>query len=209
MSTTMLPVGSLTGRPGADGRGHRLLDDVDPARARLVACLLDRALLHPGDAARHRHHHPRLGQVAAPVHLLDEIAQHALGHVEVGDDPVLERPDRHDVAGRPADHPFGFHPDRHDLAGVGVEGHHRRLVEHDPATPHVHQGVRGAQIDGHVTAQESQRVAHREREPSGRVLLGVVLYMGHGCGPPRGSNAALCPSWTRPGPPKRGRERRS
>jgi hypothetical protein len=73
---------------------------------------------------------------------------------------VLERPDRHDVPGRPADHPLGFHPDRHDLAGVGVEGHHRRLVEHDPAPPHVHQGVRGAEIDGHVTAQESQRVTH-------------------------------------------------
>ena len=31
MSTTMLPVGSCTGRPGADGGGHRLLDDVGRA----------------------------------------------------------------------------------------------------------------------------------------------------------------------------------
>ena len=89
MSTTMLPVGSLTGQPGPDRRGHRLLDDVDPARAGLVAGLLDRALLHPGDAAGHRDDDPRLGQMAALVHLLDEVPEHPLGDVEVGDDAVL------------------------------------------------------------------------------------------------------------------------
>ena len=34
MSTTMLPVASWTGQPGADRGGHRLLDDVHLARAR-------------------------------------------------------------------------------------------------------------------------------------------------------------------------------
>ena len=38
---------------GADRRGHRLLDDVHLAGAGLVAGFLDRALLDPGDAARH------------------------------------------------------------------------------------------------------------------------------------------------------------
>src|SRR4029078_2763355 len=115
MSTTMFPVGSLTGRPApiaaaigsatlyttrATRRVHRLLDNVHPPGARLVPGFLDRALLHPGDAAGLRHDDPGLGQVPAPVHLLDEIAQHALGHVEIGDDAVFERPHGHDVAWR-------------------------------------------------------------------------------------------------------------
>ena len=92
-STTMLPVASCTGQPGADRGGHRLLDDVDPAGAGLVAGLLDRALLDGGDPARHADDHPRLGEVAAAVHLLDEEPQHLLGRLEVGDHAVLERPD--------------------------------------------------------------------------------------------------------------------
>ena len=202
MSTTMLPVGSLTGRPGADRRGHRLLDDVDAPRPGLVARLLDRALLHAGDAARHRDDDPRLGQVAALVHLLDEIPEHSLGDVEVRDHPVLEWPDRHDVAGRPADHAFGLDPDSHNLAGVGVQRHHGRLVEHDPAAPHVDQGVRGAKVDRHIAAQERQRVAHVEQEPSEKGPTGcsVLLLKVRRVTTLR---AALFPSSTRAGLPKR------
>src|ERR1700761_2152745 len=69
MSTTMLPVGSLTGRPGAVAgalrRRHRLLDDVDPAGAGLVPGLLDGRLLDTGDAARHRDDDPGLGHPGA------------------------------------------------------------------------------------------------------------------------------------------------
>src|SRR3989442_241133 len=38
------------------------------------------------------------------VHLLDEVTEHLLRDVEVGDDSVLERPDRLDRAGRAAGH---------------------------------------------------------------------------------------------------------
>src|ERR1051326_3133120 len=66
MSTIIEPVGSATGRAA-------------PAR------LLDRALLDAGDAGGHAHHHPRM-RPAVLVHLLDEVAQHLLGDIEVGDD---------------------------------------------------------------------------------------------------------------------------
>jgi hypothetical protein len=42
------------------------------------------------------------------VHLLDEVAEHLLADLEVGDDAVLQRPDGLDVAGRAADHPLGL-----------------------------------------------------------------------------------------------------
>ena len=39
---------------------------------------------------------------------------------------------------------------------LDVDRDHGRLVEHDPAAPHVHQGVGRSEIDGHVTAEESR-----------------------------------------------------
>ena len=152
-------------QPGADRGGHRLLDDVDPASAGLVAGLLDGALLDPGDAARHRHDDARLREVPALVHLLDEVAEHAFGDVEVGDDAVLQRPDRHDVARRPADHALGLDADSDDLAGVGVDRDDGRLIEHDASPADVDQSVRRAQIDRHVATEKRQLVAHEEREP--------------------------------------------
>src|SRR5581483_582313 len=54
--------------PGADRRSHGLLDDEDLAGARLVAGVLDRALLHTRDAGRHADHQARAGGTTALVH---------------------------------------------------------------------------------------------------------------------------------------------
>jgi hypothetical protein len=149
--------GLVHGQPGADRGGHRLLDDVDPARAGLVAGLLDRPLLDGGDPARHAHDHPRLGEVAAAVHQRDEVAQHLLGGLEVGDHAVLERPDRGDVLGGAADHLLGFVPDGDQLAGLLVDRDHARLVDQDAPAAHVDERVGGAQVHGHVPADEIGR----------------------------------------------------
>src|SRR6202050_513135 len=127
-------------QPGTDRRGHRLLDDVHAPRAGLVTGFLDRALLDAGDAAGHRDDDARLSQVAAFVHLLDEVSEHSLGDVEIRYHAVFQGPDRNDVAGRSADHAFGFHPDGDDLPRVRVQSHHRWLIEHDSTSADVHRG---------------------------------------------------------------------
>jgi hypothetical protein len=100
--------GLMHRKAGADRRGHRLLDDEDLAGPGRVAGILDCALLDAGDARGDADDEARLGEVTALVHLLDEVAQHALRGVEVGDDAVLQRTDRHDVAGRASDHALGL-----------------------------------------------------------------------------------------------------
>ena len=79
---------------GADGRGHRLFDQVDLAGAGAERRLADRAALdlrgaagHADDDARARLHH------RARVDHLDELLEHLLGDGEVGDDAVLHRAD--------------------------------------------------------------------------------------------------------------------
>ena len=143
---------------GADRRRHRLLDQVGLAGAGREAGLLDRPLLDPGDAGGDADDDARVGE-AVGVHLLDEVAQHLLGDVEVGDHPVLERPDRGDRAGGAAQHPLRLDADRVDLAGVGVDRHHRGLGEDDAASAHVDERVGRAEVDGHVAAAEPSEIA--------------------------------------------------
>ena len=122
------------------------------------AGLLDRALLDPGHAGGDADDDPRVGE-AVRVHLLDEVAQHLFGDVEVGDHAVLERPDRGDRAGRAAEHPLRFGADRVDLAVERVDRDHRGLGEDDAAAAHVDERVGRAEVDGHVAAAQPSQVA--------------------------------------------------
>src|ERR1039458_7543596 len=92
MSTTIDPVGSPTGRPAPIAAAIRSsIREARRAPARGEG-LFDRALLHTGHPGGHADDDARVCE-AALVDLLDEVAQHLLGHVEVCDHTVLQRPD--------------------------------------------------------------------------------------------------------------------
>ena len=157
MSTIMLPVGSETGRPAPIAAAIGSSIRYACARACRERGLLDRALLDARHAAGHADDDARV-RPAILVHLLDEVAQHLLGHVEVGDHAVLERPDRRDRAGRAPEHALRLDADGVHLTRALVDRHHRGLREHDPAASHVHERVGRAKVDGHVSAAESAEV---------------------------------------------------
>jgi hypothetical protein len=64
---------------------------------------------------------------AVVVHLLDEVAEHLLRDVEVGDDAVLQRTDGGDRAGCSAEHALRFDPDGVHLARALVDRDHGGL----------------------------------------------------------------------------------
>ena len=100
------------------------------------------------------------------VHLLDEVAEHLLGDVEVGDDAVLQRANGGDRAGRAAEHPLRLDSDGVHLAAAGVDRDHGGLGQDDAASADVHERVGRAQVDRHVAAAEACEVvedAHRGR----------------------------------------------
>jgi len=132
MSTTMLPAGSVMGSLGPVGR-------VD-----------DGALFHLRDLAGHPDDDARVHEHLPPVRLLDEVVQHPLGHLEVGDDAVLHGPDGDNVARRAAQHLLGFLADRFHFTGHLVDGDNRRLVDDDALALGVDQRVGRAQINGKV-----------------------------------------------------------
>ena len=145
------------GKSRADRRGHRLLDQIRLACAGAQRRFLDGALLDAGDARRDADDDPRMREPVL-VHLLDEVAQHLLGHVEVGDHAVLQRADRADRAGGASEHPLRLEPDRVHLARPLVDRDHRGLGEHDAAPSYVHESVGRAKVDGHVTTAETGEV---------------------------------------------------
>ena len=93
------------GQARADRRGHRLLDQIGLPGPRRETGLLDRSLLDPGDARGDADHHPGVRE-AILVDPLDEVAQHLLGHVEVGDHTILERSDGSNGSGGATQHPL-------------------------------------------------------------------------------------------------------
>ena len=88
MSTTMLRDGVVDRQVGADGRRHGLLDDIDPAGPRTGGGVLERPAFDTGHLAGHADDHARPDEARGPD-LVDEVAQHPLGHVGIGDDPVV------------------------------------------------------------------------------------------------------------------------
>src|SRR5687768_4224006 len=102
----------LDRQPDADRRRHRLRDHEHLLRSGAERRVANRALLHLGDAARHAHDHARLHLEDVIVDdELQKIAQHLLGHVEVGDHAVLHRPDGDHSFRGAAEHPLRLESD--------------------------------------------------------------------------------------------------
>ena len=143
-------------QPGADRGGQRLLDQVGGAGPGGQARLGERALLDVGDPRRGAHDHPRMREAPA-LDLAEEVAQHLLGHLEVGDHPVAQGPDRRDRGRGAPDHPLGLVAHRVHAAGGGVDGDDRGLGGDDALVAHVDERVRGAEVDRDVAPAGSEQ----------------------------------------------------
>ena len=64
-----------------------------------------------------------------------------------------EGADGHDVAGSTAQHGLSLGAHLQQAAGILVDGHHRRLVEHDALTLNIDQYRCGTQIDPDILCQ--------------------------------------------------------
>src|SRR5262249_25265319 len=116
---------------GADRRRHRFLDEVHFTRLRAVRAVLHRSLLDLRDLRRHADDDAPAHPGVAVVRLLDEVGQHRLGDFEVGDDAVLHRLDRNDVARGAPEHFLRVLAHRFDAAVDFVDGDDRGLVDDD------------------------------------------------------------------------------
>ena len=135
------------------------------ARACLLGAFAHGAFLHLGDARGHRDDHTRSAHGAAVVvNLADEMPQHRLRHLKVGDHAVLQRADGGDAAGRAAQHAFRVITHGHHLVGAGFDRHHRRFPQYDSVIFDINQRVCGSEVDANVFCDKTKKSAKPEHE---------------------------------------------
>lgn len=133
----------------ADRRRDRLLDQVDAARAGLHGGVDRRLRLHASDERGHAERHPRFHHIVG-TGLFHEVFDHRLGHLVVGDDPVLQRADGGDLRGRLAQHVVRLVPHAEHVPGAGVDRHDRGLPQHDAVRAVIDEYRRRSQVDPDV-----------------------------------------------------------
>ena len=92
------------------------------------------------------------------AHFAEEVFDHLLRNLEIGDHTIAQRPDRLDLGRRAPQHLLGFLANREHLLSAirSADGDHRGLVEDDPATLQVDKRVYRAEVDRHVTAEQTE-----------------------------------------------------
>ena len=166
----MLPIGSVTGMsaPIAAAIGSSI--KINFRRARVRGGVADRAALDLGRSRGDADHDlgPAHRRLAAAVDLADEMLDHVLGDVDVGDHAIAKRADRLDRAGGLAHHQLGVVAHRDDALDAvdRLDRDDRRFVEDDAATADVDDGVRRPEIDRHIVRHEFEET--REEHISSR-----------------------------------------
>ena len=84
-----------------------------------------RSLFHLCNAGWHCDNYPRSHPYPAVVHLANEMAQHRLGNLEIGNHPVLQRTHRNNVRRSAAEHALGFVTNCKDAISAGLHRHNR------------------------------------------------------------------------------------
>ena len=146
-------------KPRADGRHHRLFHEVHFARFSAIGGVDDGAFFHLRDFARHADNDAGMDEHFAAVRLLNEVIQHALGHLKVGNNAVLHGSDRDDVAGRSADHVLCFPADCFDFTVRFIDRYDRGLVDNDALSLGEDERVCGPKIDGEVREERTRRAS--------------------------------------------------
>ena len=105
------------------------------------------------------------------MRLADEIHEHLLGGVEVGDHAVLHRTHRLDVRRRATEHLVGLDADRFDLPSRDVESDDGWFVEDDAAAAGEDAGVGGSEIDCHVRGKGGQQAHDNSTSCTGKACI--------------------------------------
>ena len=158
--------GFLDGQVGADSGGHRLFDQIGLAGTGLDRGLKDSSLLDRRDAGRNADDNARTRgpRIALLGRLVDKVAKHGLGNIEVGDDAVLQGTNGHDVAGRTAEHALCLDTDRQDALVVLVDGDYRGFANDDALAAHGDKRICGAEVDGKIARIATEEHIHQRKQ---------------------------------------------
>jgi hypothetical protein len=88
------------------------------------------------------------------VDLLDEVAEHRFGNLEIRDDAVFHGPNGHDISRRPSQHPFGFFADGQDGSGACLDRNDRWFTQNNSSISYINERIGGTQVYPNVIGKE-------------------------------------------------------
>ena len=141
--------------PGANCSGHRLFDQVGNARTGRECGLFNRTLLDAGHTRGHADNNARMSP-AVLMNLVNEMAEHFLRHLKVGNHTVFEWTNGHNRCRSTTEHALGFNADSEHGARHLIKRHHGWLGQHDATPTHVDERIRRPEIDRHVSTAEAK-----------------------------------------------------
>ena len=109
-----------------------------------------------GDLGGNADDDPRTDPLLAVVRLLDEVLEHLLRHLKVGDHPILHWTNRDDIPWSSAQHLLGLVPHGFDFLGDLVDGDDRRLGDDDPSPTGIDECVGGSEIDREIAREDAE-----------------------------------------------------
>jgi hypothetical protein len=87
--------------------------------------------------------------------LLDEVAQHRFGNLEVGYDAIFHGPNGHDIARRSSEHPLGFFANRKDVGGACLDRDDRWFSQNYPSIPYIYEGIGRPEVYPNVIGKQT------------------------------------------------------
>lgn len=134
----------------AKRRRERTIKQIGTLHARVQQDVDEGVLLRLGHAGRDAHDDARSGEQALGQHTVQEEAEHGVRQLKIRDGALLQRANRHDIAGRAADHALGIVPDGQHLLGGALNGDYRRSAEHKPLALLVNQYIGGSKVNAQI-----------------------------------------------------------
>ena len=146
----------IDGQSHADGRGHRLADQMDFSGSHALAGVSHGPLFYFCATRRDRDHDLGPHEKFVLFYFADKTANHLFGNFKIGDDAVLERASYLNAGVFTPHHLFGFFADGNDFLGGDLAGDNRGLVEDDSLAFDKYQGIGGAQIYAYFMRKETR-----------------------------------------------------
>src|ERR1700684_1234446 len=134
----------------ANGRGHRVFDQINFAGSCAISGVLHRSLFYGSDFAGNTDDDSWVHQDSAVMSFLNKIREHLFGNLEVGDHTVFHGLDGHDVSGGSSQHFPRFTPDGDNFSTIFIDGDDGRLVYDNPLSACKDQRIGSTEIDGQV-----------------------------------------------------------
>src|SRR5471030_436612 len=96
------------------------------------------------------------------LNLLDEMPEHRLGDLKIGDHAVFHRAYGDDVSRRAAEPALGFLTDGQHIVRARLNGDHGRFPQDNATSPDIHETVGRAQINSNIVGKQAFKLCEHE-----------------------------------------------